>query len=52
MIAEGMGCKYSVENDILTISDKKGKVFLSAPAEECEILYYSSRELLGTGEVV
>ncbi|SHJ59965.1 hypothetical protein SAMN02745136_00501 [Anaerocolumna jejuensis DSM 15929] len=52
MIAEGMGCNYSIDNDILTISNKKGKVLLSAPAEECEILFYSSRELLGTGEVV
>lgn len=47
-----MGCNYTVENDIFTISNKKGKVLLTAPAEECEILYYSSHELLGTGEVV
>jgi hypothetical protein len=52
MIAEGMGCNYTIDKGILTISDKKGRVLLSAPAEECEILYYSSRELLGTGEVV
>nr|WP_308545934.1 hypothetical protein [uncultured Lachnoclostridium sp.] len=52
MIAEGMGCNYSVENDMLTISNKKGKVLLSAPVDECEILFYSSHELLGTGEVV
>lgn len=47
-----MGCNYSVESDILTISNKKGKVLMSAPVDECEILFYSSRELLGTGEVV
>lgn len=47
-----MGCNYSVENDILTISNKKGKILLAAPTKECEILFYSSRELLGTGEVV
>jgi rRNA maturation endonuclease Nob1 len=52
MVVEGMGFYYSIENNILTISDKKGKVLLSAPAEECEILFYSSHELLGTGEVV
>lgn len=47
-----MGCNYTVDNDILTISNKKGKVLLSAPKEECEILFYSSHELLVTGEVV
>lgn len=47
-----MGRDYSVDNDILTISNKKGEVLLSAPTEECEILYYNSHELFGTGSVV